>query len=331
MMSPLTNLLGLDPNAFAGARWSDLSIRWVGLPTAPGGGWWSLATLALVLFLIWHAVREYRREGAVISDGVRRLLTVLRLGALAVALMILFQPTLVVDRSERLKSTVWLLVDDSLSMGIEERQGASGKGQVARIEQVKSLITHHSSLAAFAATHQLRVAAFSDGWKEVTTNDVATLKPQGMATSLANGLRQTIENSRGQPVAAVVLVSDGQATDGDTMAAAQFAAQRNLPVFAVGVGDPKAPKNIEVVSLTANPVLFKDDEAVFTVRLLANELAGTTVKVTLSEVGQASSLPINEKPQAGSLRHIAEQTVKLPPNDRPLDVTLRAQPQELGT
>ena len=31
------------------------------------------------------------------------------------------------------------------------------------------------------------------------------------------------------------------------------------------------------------------------------------------------------------MRHIAEQTIKLPPNDQPLDVALRAQPQQLGT
>ncbi|MCX7826176.1 MAG: VWA domain-containing protein, partial [Verrucomicrobiae bacterium] len=310
-------LLGLDSNAFAGARWGDLSVRWVGLPTAAEGGWWSLATLALVLFLVWHAVREYRREGAVISSGVRRLLTALRLGALAVALMILFQPTLVIDRSERLKSTVWLLVDDSLSMGIED-------GQEARLQQVKSLVTRHSLLAALAATHQLRLATFSDGWKELATNDLAGLKPQGAATYLANGLRQTIENSRGQPLAAIVLVSDGQATDGDTLAAAQFAAQRNVPVFAVGVGDPRAPKNVEVASLTANPVLFKDDEAVFTARVLANELAGTTVKLTLRASGKGQE-------GSGKEQIVAEQTVKLPPNGRALDVTLRVQPQELGT
>ena len=37
MTSFLSKLLGLDPNALAGARWSDLSIRWVGLPTAAEG------------------------------------------------------------------------------------------------------------------------------------------------------------------------------------------------------------------------------------------------------------------------------------------------------
>jgi hypothetical protein len=31
MASLLSNLLGLNSNAFAGARWSDISIRWVGL------------------------------------------------------------------------------------------------------------------------------------------------------------------------------------------------------------------------------------------------------------------------------------------------------------
>ncbi|MCX6909061.1 MAG: VWA domain-containing protein [Verrucomicrobia bacterium] len=345
-MTPLfTSFLGLDPNASAGARWSDLSIRWVGLPTAAEGGWWSLATLALVAFLLWHAVREYRREGAVISAGVRRVLTSLRLGALAVALAILFQPTLVIDRSERLKSTAWLLVDDSLSMGIEERGALGVKREASRLEQVKSLVTRHSSLATLAATHQLRLAAFSDGWRELATSDFATLKPQGAATSLANGLRQTIENSRGQPVAAVVLVSDGQATDGETMAAAQFAAQRGVPVFVVGVGNPKAPRNIEVASLTANPVLFKDDEAVFTARVLAKELAGTTAKVTLREEGR-EALSVERQSVAGedaprstphaprptsTGRIVVEQTIKLPSNNQPLDVTLRAQPQQLGT
>jgi hypothetical protein len=330
MESLLSKLFGLDPNAVAGARWSDLSIRWVGLPTAAEGGWWSLATLALVAFLLWHAVREYQREGAVISAGVRRLLTALRLAALGVALAILFQPTLVIDRSERLKSTAWLLVDDSLSMGIEERRAKGVEREASRLEQVKSLLTLNSSFLILSSSHQLRLAAFSDGWRELATNDLAKLKPQGAATSLANGLRQTVENSRGQPVAAVVLVSDGQATDGETMAAAQFAAQRGVPVFTVGVGDPKAPRNIEIASLTANPVLFKDDEAVFTVRVLARELAGAAVKITLQENPTTPSLQNSNTPPAAG-RVIAEQTVKLLPNNQLLDVTLRAQPQQLGT
>ena len=346
MTSFLSKLLGLDPNALAGARWSDLSIRWVGLPTAAEGGWQSLATLALVAFLLWHAVREYRREGAVIAPGMRRLLTALRLGALGVAVAILFQPTLVIDRSEHLKSTAWLLVDDSLSMGVEEKVEGGKQKAESRLELVKSRIADsglrnekRSLMEELAKSHQVRVAAFSDGWRELATNDLATLKPQGAATSLANGLRQTIENSRGQPVAAVVLISDGQATDGETMAAAQFAAQRGVPVFTVGAGDPKAPRNVEVVSLTANPVLFKDDEAVFTVRVLARELAGTPVKVTLREEdrgalsverpGVTETNASRTAPTAG--RVIAEQTIKLPPNDRPFDVTLRAQPQQLGT
>ncbi len=346
MTQLFANLFGLDPAAFAGARWSDLSIRWVGLPTASAGGWWSLATLALVAFLLWHAVREYRREGAVISAGMRRLLTALRLGALGVALAILFQPTLVIDRSERLKSTAWLLVDDSLSMGVEEKAEGGRRKTESRLEEVKWRIAEgslgnekRSLMGELAKSHQLRLAAFSDGWRELATNGFATLKPQGAATSLANGLRQTIENSRGQPVAAVVLVSDGQATDGETMAAAQFATQRGVPVFTVGVGNPKAPRNIEVASLTANPVLFKDDEAVFTVRVLARELAGTPVKVTLREgsagipaggIGETHTTPAGmPAPQEG--RVVAEQTIKLPPNDQPLDVTLRAQPQQLGT
>jgi von Willebrand factor type A domain len=327
----LSHLLGLDPNALAGARWSDLSIRWVGLPTASVGGWWSLATLALVAFLLWHAVREYRREGVVIAPGMRRLLTALRLGALGVALAILFQPTLVIDRSAHLKSTAWLLVDDSLSMGVEEKAEDGRQKAESRLELVKLRIADRglrnetrSLMEELAKSHQLRIAAFSDGWRELATNDLATLKPQGVATSLANGLRQAIENSRGVPVAAVVLVTDGQATDSETMAAAQFAAQRGVPVFAVGVGDPKAPRNIEVASLTVNPVLFKDDEAVFTVRVLAHELAGAPVKVTLRESNKGQE-------GSGGDRIIAEQTIKLPLNDRPLDVTLRAQPQQLGT
>lgn len=331
MISSIAKLFGLDAGAFANARWSDLSIRWVGLPTAAEGGWWSLATLALVVFLVWHAVREYQREGAVISAGVKRFLMTLRLGALGVALAILFQPTLVIDRSERLKSTVWLLVDDSLSMGLEERGASSVEREASRIDLVKSRIADRGSriVDELTTTHQLRLATFSDAWREVTTNDVAKLKPQGTATSLANGLRQTIENSRGAPLAAVVMVTDGQATDGETAAAAQFAAQRGVPVFTVGVGNPKAPKNIEVASVTANPVLFKDDEAVFSVRVTARELTGTGAKLTLREV--RSSKVEGREAEKAEERVVAEQTIKLPANDQPLDVTLRAQPQQLGT
>ena len=56
----------------------------------------------------------------------------------------------------------------------------------------------------------------------------------------ATGVRQVLTELRGVPPSAIVLLTDGQTTDGETLAkAAELAARKGVPLYPIGLGDPE--------------------------------------------------------------------------------------------
>jgi len=79
-------------------------------------------------------------------------------------------------------------------------------------------------------------------------------KPTGVATDMAGALRAALgEGAGGMPagaLAAVIVLSDGQDTEGgDLGSVAQAAASRGIPLHFVGLGSPLAVRNVEVLEL----------------------------------------------------------------------------------
>lgn len=73
--------------------------------------------------------------------------------------------------------------------------------------------------------------------------------PTGKGTDIWQALNESIDAAQ---VAAIVLVSDGQnTTENDPVLLARKAAEKNVPIFAIGIGDPYKSRNIWVDKLRA--------------------------------------------------------------------------------
>lgn len=106
------------------------------------------------------------------------------------------------------------------------------------------------------------------------------------STALGDGVRDTILRSRGQPLAGVWLVTDGQSNTGtQPVAAAEIARQEGVPLYIWGVGI-SSPKDIVVASMFAQEVAFLKDQVPVVVRVKAPGMAGRTGKLQLSLAGQ---------------------------------------------
>ena len=354
--SLIAKLLGLDADQFAGANWSQVSIRFQGLPQS----WWALATLVLITVLTWLTFRNYRRESESASPRMKSGLAALRLAALSVVMLALFQPTLVIDKSKRLPSSVVVLVDDSLSMSLADRYTdadfAHRLGRalgiepekiptMPRLEIIRAMMAKSDKsssdgwLGELTRRHKLKVMAFSDAARELKISeqahegnesseagkppllifDTAQLQPTGVTSNIEAGLRQALASSQGQPIAAVVLLTDGQTNAGDAMAGAQALVAKNVPIFAIGLGSAEPPRNIEIMALAANNVIFKDDEAVFSVRLTARGFEGRNVNLILKQKDSGA---------AGEI--VAQQLVTFGADDAVQEITLRVKPTRVG-
>ena len=247
-----------------------------------GAGLAVIVAAVALLFLLWSL---YRRERKDLSRPRRALLVGLRgLVLLAVGVM-LVEPVLVSSRIETLRSHLIFVVDDSESMEFsdpytDESKAAEvasalelasndGRPPVERLRETPRL-----DLAKLAISPQQE--ALSRG-RELFVYDLATasqpgslggarsrplndVKPTRGVSPLGDALAGVLASHRGQPVAGVVLVSDGRSNAGeDPSRAAEAAVRRGIPIFPIAAGAEEGPRNVRLAELESNPVVFARD------------------------------------------------------------------------
>ncbi len=278
MSSWLRLLLGLDDGEIPAGGVTRL--EWTGLR----GGWWTPAVVALIAAAIALVVLIYRRERE-LPIGRRLVLTALRLIALGAVAVVLLHPRLTVELQARREAQTLLLVDGSGSMCVrdlytsEERQKirrAAGVdpasfGHVAgqragqmdraasRAELAAAAIEHAGLAEKLGRANRLRVFSFDEEISAVAPEKLAAALARASAQSrptwIGSAVRGAIESARADPIAAVVLVSDGRSNGGDALAAAAVDLEaRGIPLHAVAVGRVDVEKNLAVAELNVPEV-----------------------------------------------------------------------------
>jgi hypothetical protein len=154
------------------------------------------------------------------------------------------------------------------------------------------------------------------------------LSALGNQTALGDGVRDAILRKRGQPLAGILLVTDGGNNAGSLPSeAAKLAHEENLPVFAYGVGIT-SPRDIIVGNLFAQNVSFVKDEVPVTVRVRGQGLKGQTATLVLNLGGaQVDSKEIvfnDDHEQVISMKFTPPKT-----GDFELSASIEARPDEV--
>ena len=291
---------------------------WTHAPTS----WGVFVLLAVVAGLLYATWWLYRREMAVCPGPVKVFLAVVRVAVLVALAAVFIGPALAVSLTRTLDPYVVLLLDDSLSMSIQDHYadevvdgvaaatGADAEairsGAVSRAELVDGVLRRDGGqfLKALRARGRVRVMTFSDKLRVrealglarepeaveaqegalPRAEPVPPLVPAGSGTNLPRAIRESLKSLAGQPVAAVVLVTDGQNTSGgDPLAAAEFARAQGTPILAVGVGDPRDPQNLRVAEAWAPETVFRGDPFLIQARVQAEGIEPASVQVELVE------------------------------------------------
>jgi hypothetical protein len=107
-------------------------------------------------------------------------------------------------------------------------------------------------------------------------------RPSGTETRLADALRYIIDKERGGSIAGIVLVTDGGQNAGvDAKVATVEAQDASIPIYAVGLGSDKLPRNVKVVDLEAPQRVYPGDEFNITAYIQGSELKDFTADVQL--------------------------------------------------
>ena len=186
-------------------------------------------------------------------------------------------------------------------------------------------------------------AALAGIWK-LDARPPAAAPPGGPApaaphdsTRLGAAVHQVLAEYGAVPPAAVVVLTDGVTTEGESLDhAADYARSQGVPLFFVGVGDPNEARNIRLHNLKAAEVSYVNDTLVFDLKLKAVGYPGLTVPVVLKEKtadGQEVErarvdvpIPEGEKNADLDVKHLEYRPTE--PGERTFVIETPLQPEE---
>jgi hypothetical protein len=280
----------------------------VHLRNAEGLGWLVFLAMLLGAFVWWC---YYNQEAHVPLPAARkRVLAGLRMTLLGLIVLLLLRPVLALNLEEHIRRTVLLLVDASKSMNIrdqrleeaDQKRAEIGVGAIngmarpldparlaeakgiTRAELVKAVLQNEKLHLLESLKRDFNIETFLFGQTAVAAEGPGWLvdyRPSAGVTAIGDAVRGVLDRKRGQPLAGIVLVTDGGNNAGSPPEeAAEGASRDGVPIFAYGVGIT-SPRDIIVSHLSAPEIAFAKDELPVTVQVRGQGLAGETGHLSL--------------------------------------------------
>jgi uncharacterized membrane protein len=181
------------------------------------------------------------------NGRARAIATVLRLVGLAALFVCLLEPLWSRSRAKPGANFFVVLADNSAGMKIKDR-GA----EKDRAADVTGLLAREDWQTTLAETFSLARYSFDRQIQRLERED--HLDFNGSATALADALRTLKERFHGQPLAGVLVISDGNATDveGDIDTA------RLPPIYPVLIGRDDVERDVSLQKVAVSQTAFED-------------------------------------------------------------------------
>jgi hypothetical protein len=351
MHALLDKLLGLNPAQWAGG--GTRRLEWLQMP---GHDLLFLILLGVVAGA-WGVTYLYRLEKRNLSRRMRIFFSCLRMLVLGGVVVMLLEPVIVFTRTDYTPSTILVLRDRSDSMGLKDAYAnqsfASRIVSALNLKGVKELRdSTRQDLIDRILSGGLVKQLQSGGDRNLVTQDFAgqlvsnsnaaapsspapAAKPaaiDGSETAIGLAIRQAIAAYRGQPLAGILLITDGQSNTGESpLKVAEYASGEGVPLVSIAAGTPEGPRNAKISKIEVSKSVFVRDNnqahVVIESRGLANSPATLVLEkrrdggpwepinrlpITLQENGQIQTVPFDFK------------------EDRPCTLELRATLTDVG-
>jgi uncharacterized membrane protein len=198
-----------------------------------------------ILVLLW----SYRGVG--LSFGQKTTCFLLKLLAIALLFLCLIEPQWTQQKPVAGANFYAVLADNSQSMTISDPGLKQTRGEAITGVLVTEPGPWRDSLGDMFQVRQYGVDSRLHGLR-----DFSELTFDGGASSLAVALRQLGARFEGQPLAGILLLSDGNATDG--IDPGQMDAASLPPVYPVLIGSDQPSRDVSISRMTLNQTAFED-------------------------------------------------------------------------
>ncbi|MCI0537550.1 MAG: glutamine amidotransferase [Verrucomicrobiales bacterium] len=225
--------------------------------------------VSAIVLLLW----SYRHSSSGV-DG-RFLCASLKLAGLAALGFCLLEPLWSTQRARPGANFFAVVADNSQGMQIKDRGATLSRG-----EGLRELLTSEKAtwLEKLDETFQVRRYVFDSRLQ--SSKDFGELQFDGRSSAIGAALRVVAERYQGQPLAGVLLLTDGNATD-----LADASSLPGLPpVYPVVIGNDDTIKDITVQKVSVSQTAFEDAPVTVEATILANGYTGSSVTAQLFEL-----------------------------------------------
>src|SRR3954462_6849002 len=269
----------------------------------------TIVALGVLAVLALGALFTYR---GISTEGHRRdraILATLRVALVVLLLFCLFRPSLILKAAVPQQNFLGVLVDDSRSMTIADRDGQP------RTEFIQQQLSQPDStlLNALSQRFVLRFFRFSSPADRLP--GPGDLKYAGTSTHLGQALERARDELSGLPLAGLVMVTDGADTSDASLDEPLASLKaRSIPVFPVGVGQDHFDRDIQITRVETPRSTLKGTSLAVDVVISQTGYAGQTVPLHVEDEG----------------RIVSSQDVALPPNGQSTTVRVNFTATDAG-
>lgn len=230
---------------------------------------YSAAYLVIALLLIaLYSFYVYRFTIPQIDPYKKVLLVTLRVLALLVLCLILFEPILNLSKKLTLEPSNLVFIDNSRSIQIDDGTD--------RISNVKKVLNDFS---AYSSESNLTFYEFGNSIKDVSVDSLTEINFSDGSTDLQeifNFVKQSDRN-----IASTTIITDGVITSGSNPY--YDAINLGIPVFTIGIGDTTQRKDVELKKVLHNDFLYAETPTIIIATISNKGFAGESVTASLYE------------------------------------------------
>ena len=266
--------------------------------------WPALVAFGVALLLV---TLSYRRTPGPV--GVRFAGAALKLLGIAALLACLLDPMWTGQRAKPGANLLALVADNSLSMKLHGRGETASRG-----EMLTRLVAGEASEWRRPLGENFEVRNFLADTRLVPTQDFRELDFSGRSSALGAALKTIADRYRGQPLAGVMLFTDGVAADLDGADLTGLP-----PIYPVVFGNDLPPRDLAIASTTVTQTSFEDAPVTVQAEVTAIGCAGEEIIGHLFAVeAKADAKPV------------AEQRLTVPREGAKLVLRFQLRPEKSG-
>jgi len=228
-----------------------------------------LLSLILVVLLYWKTYPP-------LSSSLRIFLGILRGAALLLIIFLLFHPVLYMIRHFMEKPDIAVLIDTSRSMSIKD-------GNQIRSDVAKSILKNNV-FKEINQAYNLHYYSFSVHAKPIHHLTIDSLAFTGDGTDISQALQDVRKNLLNRYFSGVILISDGIYNVGENPI--YLAQNYDVPVYAIGIGDPAEKKDVLIARVLTNEVVYAKNKVPVNVVVTHYGFEGQKVMVFLKQEGK---------------------------------------------